>query len=61
MKLLILHDINSPDRVIPLDSDEFAMARPYLSGSEVKLKDSDDWSRVHETPEEILKQLQDLS
>ncbi len=60
MKILILHDINSPDRVIPCDAEEFAMARPYLSGSEVKMKDSDDWARVHESPEDILRQLKEL-
>jgi hypothetical protein len=58
MKLLILHDINNPTRIIPMDPADFSMAAPYLSGGMVYVKDREA-VLVHETPEAIAALLEE--
>jgi hypothetical protein len=60
MKLLVFHDYTNPDRVVPFDAEDFSLASPYLSGAALRTKSSDNPVYVHETPEEILRQLQEL-
>ena len=48
-----LHDHLSPDKLIPLDADDFSCAMPFGSGSTVLRKESDQPLCVHETPEEV--------
>lgn len=59
MKIIELHDKNNPTQVIPLVADSFELAVPYLGGAGIKLKSSDAFIVVHETPEEIIALLQD--
>ena len=58
MKLIVLHDINNPDRVLPMDAEDFSAAQPYLGGALVYRKDSDTPLTVYETPEKVLEIIQ---
>ena len=58
MKTMILHDYLNPARIVPLDSEEFALASPYLSSSSLYLKSNEMPVFVHETPEEIANLLE---
>lgn len=53
MQLIKLHDMNNPNREIPMDAADFSVALPYLEGSAVRLKSSDSCFLVYETPEQI--------
>lgn len=57
MKILKLHDMNNPTRLVPIDVEDYSTAVPCGSGSAVRLKSSDAPVLVHETPEEITAML----
>lgn len=61
MRLLILHDIMNPQREIPIDADDFSAAAPFGQGSAVRIKSGDTPLAVHETPEQIIQMIRDLS
>lgn len=53
MKVVHLHDHLNPDRIIPLDAEDFSCAVPFGSGSTVLRKETDLPLCVHETPEQV--------
>ena len=57
MNLIELHDKNNPERVVPIDADDFSAAFPYLGGAMLRLKDGDALYPVAETPEAIAELL----
>lgn len=54
MKIVRLHDLNNPSRIIPFDAADFSAAVPYLGGSALKLKDCEALIPVIETAEQII-------
>jgi len=62
MKIIILHDTNNPEKIIPMDAEDFSVALPYLNGScAVRTKSSDSAFMVKESTEEILKMLNEAA
>lgn len=61
MKLLILHDLNNPNREVPIDASDYSMASPLATGSAVLTKASGQPVLVHESPEEIARMIEELS
>ena len=53
MRLVELHDINNPQRIIALDADDFSAAIPYGSGSAIMLKSNSQPIAVHESTTEV--------
>jgi hypothetical protein len=53
MRIIELHDVNSPNRVIPFDADYFSLALPQNQGCAVFAKDSTFALLVHESTEEV--------
>jgi hypothetical protein len=54
MRLIELHDVNNPSRVVPFDVDDFSSAIPMNQGCAVIRKDSDIITYVHESAEEVM-------
>ena len=54
MRLIELHDVNNPTRVLPFDADDFARAIPMNQGCAVFGKGSDYAVLVHESSEEVM-------
>jgi len=58
VKILVLHDLNNPEKIVPFDMDDFSAAQPWNGGSWLKLKSSDAPLLVKESTEVILKLLE---
>jgi len=58
MKIIKLHDLNNPTRIVPFDAADFSVAVPYLGGAALRLKSGDALIPVIETPEQILDLLE---
>ena len=53
MRIVELHDVNSPSQVIPFDADNFDVAFPQNQGCMVFSKGVERGAAVHESTEEV--------
>ena len=54
MRLIELHDVNNPSRIVPFDADDFSTVIPQNQGCAVIRKDSDIVVYVHESACEVM-------
>jgi hypothetical protein len=60
-KMILFHEMNSPERNLYMVLDDYDGVESLGSGSAVKRKGSDTPTLVHETPEEVAKIIEEKS